>query len=278
MLRSRKKTVKQADNFLRGGAVRPLDYLRRGYQSELNQFVAKMIADIKNSITNMYDHHEDNITFDGNPVIDLKRLLDYKYRKWMKRFKLHAKNIAEKQIKDIDGSVSGSLQLSARRVAPEFTIRGDSRELLMRKKVIIDENIDLITSLPEQFYKNIKGDMQRSLAFGNDTDLLSQMLIKRGIECRKRVALIAKDQVSKATAVISTQRALDNGIKYGIWRHSHGGKNPRKSHVDAEGTVFELAKGCWIDGEYILPGQLINCDCFYEVIIGEPKLPMKLSR
>lgn len=278
MLRSRKKQVQQDKGFAVGGAIKPLDYLRREYYSDISKLVRAMIDDMRYSIEHMYEHREDDITFDGNPVNDLNGLLNYKYRKWKKRFNKHARRIAQKHIDSTDEAVTGALERSITKAAPDFTMRGDSRDLLMRKKSIIDANVDLITDLPEQLYKDIQGDMQRALQFGNDADALNKMLIARGIQCRNRVALITKDQISKATAVLSTQRALDNGIKYAVWRHSNGGAKPRKSHQEADGMIFELAKGCLIDGEYILPGTLINCDCFRQVIIGEPELPARVSQ
>ena len=78
---------------------------------------------------------------------------------------------------------------------------------------------------------------------------------------KAQIELIARDQSNKANAVVSRARQLELGITDAIWMHSHAGKNPRKDHVAANGKRYKIAEGCLISGEYIQPGEEINCRC-----------------
>jgi uncharacterized protein with gpF-like domain len=78
-------------------------------------------------------------------------------------------------------------------------------------------------------------------------------------------ALIARDQNNKATAVFVRVRQKQAGITKAMWLHSHGGKEPRKTHLANDGKLYDPAKG-WFDPDpkvrrHIYPGELINCRC-----------------
>jgi len=93
----------------------------------------------------------------------------------------------------------------------------------------------------------------------------------------RRAALIARDQSSKASAVIENTRRKELGITQAIWQHSGGGHVPRPLHVKAgrDKLVFDLDKGAYIDGKWILPGTEINClpgDSVIEFATGCKKL------
>ncbi|EIS9018273.1 phage head morphogenesis protein, partial [Salmonella enterica subsp. enterica serovar Montevideo] len=51
------------------------------------------------------------------------------------------------------------------------------------------------------------------------------------------------------------------------WRHSRAGKTWRPSHVKANGKRFDLRKGMFLDGKWVLPGEEINCKCGWEAVI-----------
>ena len=80
-------------------------------------------------------------------------------------------------------------------------------------------------------------------------------------KAKHRAKLIARDQSNKIHATTTRARQLELGITEAIWMHSHGGKEPRPDHVAANGRKYNVAEGCLISGEYILPGTMINCRC-----------------
>jgi SPP1 gp7 family putative phage head morphogenesis protein len=107
----------------------------------------------------------------------------------------------------------------------------------------------------------------QSVQNGRDLGTLSKGLQKQFGVSKRRAALIARDQNNKATAVIARTRQQSLGITQAKWRHSHAGKTPRPSHVHADGEVYDIAKGMYLDGEWVWPGTAINCRCTSQPII-----------
>ena len=127
---------------------------------------------------------------------------------------------------------------------------------------VIGENVALIKSIPEKYFTELEGLVMRSVRTGRDiatlTDELEKLYLK---DLRDRALLIARDQNNKASASISRARMQDAGVEMAIWRHSSRAKHPRPSHLEADGKIFPLSEGLLIDGEYIFPGEEINCGC-----------------
>ena len=143
----------------------------------------------------------------------------------------------------------------------------------------IGEQVGLIRSIAEQHLGNVQRLVMESVSRGRDLHYLSVELRKRYGITKRRAALIARDQNNKATATLQSARQLEMGITHGIWRHSHAGKEPRPSHVKADGEKFDLRKGMFLDGKWTLPGHEINCRCWYSPILtGKPEKPRPSGR
>ena len=83
----------------------------------------------------------------------------------------------------------------------------------------------------------------------------------------RRAAFIARDQTNKAKAAIEKARWQELGITEAIWMHSHAGKEPRPSHVAANGKRLNVNKGMYLDGKWVQPGEEINCRCTSRAVI-----------
>lgn len=129
----------------------------------------------------------------------------------------------------------------------------------------IKSNVALIKSIPRHYFLEIEEAVMRSIQTGRGMADLQPFLEKRYGITKRRAALIARDQTSKATAAINRTRMLGLGVKKFKWLHSHGGKEPRPLHKDwLNGKVFSFDDPPVIDertGERGFPGQLINCRC-----------------
>jgi len=136
-------------------------------------------------------------------------------------------------------------------------------------KASVEEQVKLISNIPQQYFTQVQGAVMRSVQTGRDLNQLSKDLQKRLKIEKKRAALIARDQNNKMTANFVRVRQQELGIKQAIWVHSLGGKVPRPSHKKNDGKPYDVEKG-WYDpdeGEYIQPGMLINCRCVSRSII-----------
>lgn len=167
--------------------------------------------------------------------------------------------------------------------AVEFKMTAEVRDVLQAS---IHQNVSLIKSIHETYFSQVEGAVMRSVAAGRDLHTLSKELgplidldrIGKGrkpgesdssllARTQRRANFIARDQANKATASITRTRYQGLGIKTAIWMHSHGGKEPRKSHVAFSGKEYDIEKGAYLDGVWTWPGVEPNCRCVCKPVI-----------
>lgn len=131
------------------------------------------------------------------------------------------------------------------------------------------ENEDLIKSIPEKYFTGIETVAMMALLYSWDKDRLKEAIEKRHGITERRVKTIASDQTHKSNVLFHKALCDAMGINKAKWVYTYRSETPRESHVEADGKVFDLDKGCLIDGEYIFPGEKINCKCDFRAIIPE---------
>lgn len=122
-------------------------------------------------------------------------------------------------------------------------------------------NTALIRSIANQYLEKVQLTIWESVGAGLDAHMLSKNLQHNFGVVERRARNIARDQTAKITETIERVRFEEAGIEEAIWLHSGAGKEPRPSHVRANGKRYKLSEGLLIDGEYIHPSQEINCRC-----------------
>lgn len=177
-----------------------------------------------------------------------------------------AREFARRSQRDFDTSFKAALRDSG------FTIQfKPTRKSLEAYKLVAADNVGLIRNLQASLYNRIEQDVWASVRAGADMAKLSEKLQKSYGISQKRAATISRDQNIKAKAVIESTRRQELGLSQGIWQHPRAGKHPRPVHEawGREHKVFDLSKGLFdpVEGEYVLPGQLINCHCTSRAII-----------
>lgn len=131
------------------------------------------------------------------------------------------------------------------------------------------ENEDLIKSIPEKYFTGIETVAMLALLYGWDKEELKENIEKRHGITLRRAKTIASDQTNKANAIFKMDICENLGIDKAIWVYTYRSEQPRTSHVQADGKVFDIHEGCLIDGEYVFPGELINCKCDFRPLIME---------
>jgi SPP1 gp7 family putative phage head morphogenesis protein len=204
---------------------------------------------------------------DGStPAVLMRDSMHKLTRRWQRVFDTLAeswsKRLADRVLQQSDGTLSAGVKGEG--FAVKFTMTQPMRDAY---QAVVGENVQLIKSIASQHLGDVEGLVMRSVASGRDLGTLTKDLQARYGITKRRAALIARDQNSKATTTLTTARQRDMGITEGIWRHSHAGKVPRPSHVKASGETFKLDKGLYLEGEWVLPGQAINCRCTWSPVI-----------
>jgi len=171
--------------------------------------------------------------------------------------------VEEDSSKQVSRSIKYALNLGFSVPVPD-----DTESILTILADTTSENVNLIRSIPKEYFSDIQKAVEQSILQGQDRHALYDRLQEIYNTTKNRATLIAKDQTTKITSLISRQRQLDLGITEAIWIHSSAVKTPRPSHVAADGKLYNLEKGCLIEGQYIYPGQLINCHCYQKPVIA----------
>lgn len=200
------------------------------------------------------------------PIIDLRRTMERLGRHWQKRFDDLSEKLAKVFVDGATATTDAAMMASLKDAGftVKFRLTPAAKEAY---QAVLRENVGLIRSIPAEYLKDVQGDVWRSVSQGYDLQKLTNKLHEDYGVTHRRAAFIARDQSNKAKAVIENVRRKELGIETAIWQHSGGGREPRPSHVAASGKKFDLSKGMYLDGEWVLPGQAINCRCTSRAVI-----------
>lgn len=236
------------------------------YRRQLDKQIREMQGSVVYWLTANYKASGAAVAMDASPAVFMREAMRKLARRWTKRFDDIAKKLADRfsndAMKNSDVSLYNALDTAGFTV--EFKMTDPMNNAL---QATIAENVGLIRSIPEKYFTEVEGLVMRSVARGRDLSFLTDELQKRYGITRRRAALIARDQNNKATSVMQSARQQSLGITEGIWRHSHAGKEPRPSHVKADGERFDLSKGMYLDNKWVMPGEEINCRCTWSPVI-----------
>lgn len=213
-----------------------------------------------------YKANPPEMAADASPAAYLSRVMRKLSRRWLRRFDDLAEKLADSFA---DGSVARSD--AAMRVALKdagFTVEfHTTRAVNDILQATITENVGLIRSIAQEHLSAVEGMVMRSVTAGRDLKTLTDELQTRFGVTRRRAAFIARDQNNKATSAIQRARQTELGITQAIWLHSGAGKHPRPEHVAANGKVYDVAKGMYLDGKWTFPGMEPNCRCCSRAVI-----------
>ena len=250
-------------------AVQPNVGIEMAYRRALLKMITKMHDSVMYWITARYKANEPVIAADSVPATELQREVRRLARRWQKQFNVLASELAEYFAMDVSERTDANLRAILKRggmTVKMFKMTDAQRDVL---KATIQQNVSLIKSIPQQYLNAVEGTVMRSVQSGRDLEMMTKDLTEHFGVTKRRAAFIARDQNNKATSALQRSRQIELGITEAIWVHSSAGKKPRPTHVNMNGKRYDVTKGMWDDaeGEYVFPGQLINCRCVAKSVI-----------
>lgn len=238
------------------------------YREKLEAMIDAMHASVIYWLKAEYRKKPPHLAQDASPVDMVKRVMGDLSDRWTKHFDLSADDIAEAYLKKLFGASEASFKRALRDAG--WTVQLKMTPAMRDAfRASLAENVGLIKSIPAEYLQQVEGIVMRSYSAGRDLGTMVEELQKLYPKARNRAVLISRDQSNKANAVVNRTRQMELGITEAIWLHSHAGKNPRPDHVAANGKKYKIEKGCLISGEFIQPGEQINCRC-----TSRPVLPI----
>lgn len=264
--------------------------IAKWYNDELQTMCKVMFDNTKNEIMPLFvkynDVAMDSISFDFTTTINklIKRFKEY-YLRYGEKL---AKRFLERQLKYTRLSVKKAIEPLLKKDV-KYTLKGklvtDTNKDIV--KLAIYNNVSLITSIPDQYFKDIIGIVTRSIEYGANIQQIKEQLMNIEGVTERRAKLIAYDQTRKIYSALAVQQVKDAGFNKVKWLHSNGDKIPRCLHVKKwdrvseppnglNGYVFDInkppviqkAKGTRPEVRGF-PGELINCKCFLAPVIED---------
>jgi uncharacterized protein with gpF-like domain len=249
--------------------VHPNAGIEADYRRRVQKLVERMARSYERWVKAQYRETPPRLAMDATPAQELRRELSLLGKRWQREIDATAPRLA----RWFAQSASRQSQASLRRILKDSGMTVEWRMTpTMRDayEATIAENIGLIRSIAQKYHSDVEGLVMRSVTAGRDLAGLTKELEARYPITRKRAELIARDQNNKATAVFVRVRQVELGLK-AVWLHSHGGKEPRPTHLANSGKTYDPAKG-WFDPDpkvrrRIWPGELINCRCVSKSVV-----------
>lgn len=246
-------------------AIHPNLGIERWYKRELMKIINEIRAEVNVTIMENYKYQSSLVAMDGFSDW-LGHAVDYLMDKWNNRLNSLSETISElfvtKSVHNYDKQLKRHLRKAGFTVKLQLTPFAE--EAL---KASIGENVGLIKSIGVQYLGKVEQAVWASVKGGFDLGTLADELQHAHHITRNRAELIARDQGAKANSVIELARRKELGITKAVWLHSHAGERPRPSHLRADGQIFEIDKGLYLDGAWTMPSQLVNCRCTSKAII-----------
>lgn len=239
----------------------------------------KEIKKMNNEVINLTkaDYKKTNNILQGNDskirvndfsvVLSFSKSINKIMDKYLKKFSYLSSVLSPSYINKISKYTTKKLDNNIESKIGKVKVNEDTVQLMEMKQLQINENVQLIKSIPQKYFDKVNFSINEALLKGRDLNYLTNQLQECGDITRKRAKNISIDQLNKATNLINNERLKQYGITKAKWQHSGASKQPRPDHVAATGKVYDINDGCKISGKYIQPGQLVNCKCISVPII-----------
>ncbi len=137
----------------------------------------------------------------------------------------------------------------------------------------LEENVELITSLPEDAARRVHDLTFGALSTGRRAEEIQKDILRTGDVTLSRARLIARTEVARTASGLVQSRMTNVGLTHYVWRTSMD-ETVRESHREMNGKIIEWAenngKGHLLsDGTVCHAGQIWNCRCYPEPVLPD---------
>ena len=251
-LTSRKKNwVKNRKTTIRGTKLAYNAAQQERYVKSLQFLVQSMVDETKREITKLFksttskeyfteQKEAASIVAQDESISSQARILTNKLmKKFSSLFAKKSVTIAERMLKGALQASKTSLHSSLETLSGGLSLKTGviPKGLEDVSKALLDENVSLIKSIPQEYFKNITGSVMRSITTGQGLKDLTPDIEKYDGQTKRRAKNLALDQTRKAYNSINKQRCIALNVKKMEWLHSGGGQQPRESHQKIDGVI-----------------------------------------
>jgi uncharacterized protein with gpF-like domain len=244
------------------GRSRPSIAYELKYRKTLQSLVAEMRADIQKVLEEYQRKH----VYDASSPLRMifSKLRDKWYIRFEKVGRVLAQWFAEATDKRTKKQISRKMKEVGWTLSPNYN--STDKTLILE---IINNNIELIKTIPQQYLHNLQKVVTQAFIEGGNMGKITKVIEHIGTVANNRAALIARDQTNKATQQLAAVNAKAFGATKGRWIHVPGKYSSRRTHIAMDKKVFLLDEGLYDSsvGRNVKPGELIYCNCQFEVLL-----------
>lgn len=276
-------TPKKKPAAIYGGRLNYNAAVAARYSARIDTLVSQMVSQTRRELMKLFkgnpaksaigqSYGQPGITTDADISSQARIVTNDLKNRFQQLFNRKSKGLAEQMIGQANKASANATQTSLKEMSAGLTINKTAIDKSMKTiiKASVAENVQLIRSIPEQYFTRVQGAVMRSITTGNGLQDLVPAVQKYDGITHRRAKLIAEDQTRKVYSNLNFERMAKVGVKKFEWVHSGGGAEPRPLHLELNGQVFSMDDLPVIDektGERGIPGQLINCKCVAKPVI-----------
>jgi uncharacterized protein with gpF-like domain len=155
------------------------------------------------------------------------------------------------------------------------TVKFDASRVTETVKADLKKNILLLGEIDKTHFEQVYDAALRSISAGRNLSLLYNVLMQMNGMMKRRAGEIALLLNNKATALMNKERQESLGIKQAHWLYSGAPCeiNPKEptgqdaAHRAANGKLFDVSKGMFLDGKWTWPGVEPGCRCVSKPVV-----------
>ena len=259
------------------GRSTPDIYTEMRMRRQMQSLVREMYKDIIKEITPEYKKHiaksqlSNGVANDSMESYFIILIMKKMRAKWYPRFTSLSKELAQwlskKTYKRADSLIVTKLEEYG------FTVKRNTEEGYQKAvlKEVVKDSVGKWQSLPMYAAAQAQDAIMTAYSKGRDMEYLTSRLRDVAEISTDKAALIARDQINRATQQMAIASAESYGLQKGRWIHVPGEHSSRITHLNFDGEIFDLEQGLYDEDveDYVKPGELIYCNCqFVPVIPG----------
>lgn len=257
---------------IRGGKLNANAGIESWYMKELEKLSRQMTRECAAELKKLYANEDEQIKFaeDDSISSQMRIKLNYLHKKYGDKFAEKSKELSKKLISKLITYSWVALNAAVKQISPELKARKKLNAAEEEAaKAAIFENVNLIKSIPNQYFKEITDVVSRAILGGQGVESIAKHLEHYEGVTRRRAKNIARDQTHKTYEALSMRRAKTLGFTHFEWIHSGGSQQPRSYHMREHPSglnhgIFRIDEPPVIDpntGTRGFPGDLPNCHC-----------------
>jgi SPP1 gp7 family putative phage head morphogenesis protein len=213
------------------------------YASKLHQLVLRMTSQSLKEIQKLFRQQAvADSAMDENIGSQARILLNALQNKFIKLFGSKAKSLADQMFNNVDKNSKAQLHSSLKKLTGGLSLKTGivPKGFEDIASATIAENVSLIKSIPQEYFKQVTGSVMRSITEGRGLKDLIPDIQKYDGRTFRRAKNLALDQTRKAYNTINANRLQALKVTQFEWLHSGGGAQPRESHLKIDGKIFSF--------------------------------------